>query len=259
MFTNITDICTPDDIIKIDSNTTYDGILTDVRVARAADLKSSAAKGRMEKKMIKFEKIWRKKTKIKKSSSQTKSSKSGKGKKSAKTKKNDKLTKGSGKELKVWMKKQKLFEISLFGKLLAAGVQDFESLKKLNEGDFDKIVREVRVDRFSELKDQKSRNRVDKLLVSFEKQWREATGIKKTSLKKKKKGKKNGKKTKANGATVETETEVVVEEVVVEEAVVEEVKVEDAKEPESKVICISSFILFSICILLYICCVCFCA
>merc|ERR1712087_479144 len=59
-----------------------------------------------------------------------------------------------------------------------------DQLQGLTQSQFDDIVRKVRVDRFSQLKDQKSRNRADKLLVTFEKAWRKSSGIKKTSIKK---------------------------------------------------------------------------
>ncbi len=61
-------------------------------------------------------------------------------------------------------------------------IGDAEALKEIDEDKFDEIVRKVRVDRFSQLKDQKSRNRADELLIKFEKNWRKAS-IKKTSIK----------------------------------------------------------------------------
>merc|ERR1712242_402466 len=66
------EICNEEDIEKIDSNEAFDEIYRQVRVARSKDLKDSAAKMRMEKQMTKFEKLWRSKTGIKKTSIQKK-------------------------------------------------------------------------------------------------------------------------------------------------------------------------------------------
>merc|ERR1711879_400045 len=62
------EICTEEDIEKIDSNEAFDEIYRQVRVARSKELKDNAAKLRMEKQMAKFEKLWRAKTGIKKTS-----------------------------------------------------------------------------------------------------------------------------------------------------------------------------------------------
>eukprot|EP00486_Rosalina_sp_Unknown_P012140 CAMPEP_0201593228 /NCGR_PEP_ID=MMETSP0190_2-20130828/190903_1 /ASSEMBLY_ACC=CAM_ASM_000263 /TAXON_ID=37353 /ORGANISM="Rosalina sp." /LENGTH=278 /DNA_ID=CAMNT_0048052345 /DNA_START=641 /DNA_END=1478 /DNA_ORIENTATION=- len=146
--------------------------------------------------MTKFEKLWRKKTGIKKKSSQTGSKK--KAKKDPTTKANDELD-GKGKELKDWMKKKQVWEKALYDGLMAQNITTPDQLKELNETDFDNIVRKVRVDRFSQLKDQKARNRADKLLITFEKVWRKASGLKKTSIKDK--GGRESKKGGAKGAT----------------------------------------------------------
>ena len=52
----------------------------------------------------------------------------------------------------------------------------------MSEDEFDEIIRTVRVARAEELKDQASRVRLEKLLSKFEKEWRKASGIKKTTI-----------------------------------------------------------------------------
>ncbi len=52
----------------------------------------------------------------------------------------------------------------------------------LEKVEFDEIIRTVRVDRFSNVKDQNARQNIDKMLVKFEKIWRKESGIKKTSV-----------------------------------------------------------------------------
>ena len=185
------DIKKEDDLNKIDTNSKYDEIYRQIRVLRAKELKDNQARIRMEKLMTKFEKLWRKKTGIKKKSSQSEKTKNKKAKKDPKSTANDELD-GKGKELKNWMKKNKVWEKALYDSLMANNISSPQQLSELSEKQFDGIVRKVRVDRFSQLKDQKSRNRADKLLISFEKAWRKASGIKKTSIK-------NGKKAAGGG------------------------------------------------------------
>ena len=133
--------------------------------------------------MTKFEKQWRAKTGIKKSSVK-KSGAKGTKKKTPKDEKNEAMASG-GSQLKNWMRKNDVWEMALYDELMANNISDPEQLKDMTEEKFDEIVRKVRVDRFSQLKDQKARNRADKLLIKFEKEWRKASGVKKTSLKKK--------------------------------------------------------------------------
>lgn len=170
-----------DDIVKIDSNNTFDEIYRQIRVIRAKDLKDQQANLRMEKLMSKFEKIWRDKTGIKKSSIKGSGPKGTK-KKDPTTKKNEEMV-TAGATLKAWMKKNDVWEMALYDELMANNIADPDELAKIDEDKFDEIVRKVRVDRFSQLKDQAARNRADKLLVRFEKEWRKSSGVKKTSIK----------------------------------------------------------------------------
>eukprot|EP01084_Bolivina_argentea_P052349 96168_1 len=171
-------ICSEDDIESIDSNAAFDEIYRQVRVLRAKDLKDNASRIRMEKQMTKFEKLWRAKTGIKKTSLKKKNKKQKK--KDPKTAKNESMA-SSGATLKSWMRKNDVWEIALFDELVSRQIEP-DDLETLKQNEFDEIVRKVRVDRFSQLKDQNARNRADKLLIRFEKKWRKASGIKKTSI-----------------------------------------------------------------------------
>ena len=51
---------------------------------------------------------------------------------------------------------------------MANDIDNPDRLKDVKQDKFDVIVRQVRIDRYSQLKDQKARNRADKLLVKFE-------------------------------------------------------------------------------------------
>merc|ERR1712083_290627 len=82
------DINSEADIENIDSNKAFDEIYRQVRVLRAKELKDNDARIRMEKTMTKFEKLWRTKTGIKKSSIK-KNKKKKEAKKDPKTKKNE--------------------------------------------------------------------------------------------------------------------------------------------------------------------------
>eukprot|EP01084_Bolivina_argentea_P052350 96169_1 len=170
-------IYSENDIILIDSNKYFDEICRQVRVLKSKELKDNTSRIRMEKQMIKFEKLWRIKTGIKKTSIKSNKNK-GKKQRNKNTKKKDKKSS----DLKEWMKKNDVWEMSLYEELKINNISNEKELKRISEHVFDKIVRKVRVDRFSQLKDQKSRNRADKLLVRFEKKWRNVSGVKKTSI-----------------------------------------------------------------------------
>mmetsp|Transcript_24550 Transcript_24550/g.38880 ORF Transcript_24550/g.38880 Transcript_24550/m.38880 type:complete len:241 (+) Transcript_24550:17-739(+) len=208
----------PDDFKRI-SQGQWDQIWRRGRVERFKELKDQDSRNRLDKKMKKLEKIWRQQSGIKLTSIKTneraphkntktkkkqmsapKTKKKGNVKssysasssqKNTKTKKKKKENGGQsaqkkkgGHELKVWMQGNGCFENTLYKELLRKGVNSPASIKNLSEQQFDTIVRKVRVDRFAQLKDQAARNRCDKLLVQFEKQWRRLSGNKKTNLKK---------------------------------------------------------------------------
>eukprot|EP01083_Nonionella_stella_P287709 979415_1 len=174
-------ICTEEDIEIIQSNAAFDEIYRQVRVQKTKDLKDNAARMRMEKQMTKFEKLWRRKTGVEKTS--IKKNKPNKKKRQDPKSAMNEAMGSSGAILKSWMRKNNVWEIALYDELMANDITDPQQLADIDESTFDTLVRKVRVDRFGQLKDQKSRNRADKLLVKFEKKWRKASGIKKTSIK----------------------------------------------------------------------------
>eukprot|EP00487_Bulimina_marginata_P008936 TRINITY_DN3261_c0_g1_i2.p1 TRINITY_DN3261_c0_g1~~TRINITY_DN3261_c0_g1_i2.p1 ORF type:complete len:163 (-),score=9.00 TRINITY_DN3261_c0_g1_i2:284-772(-) len=152
------------------------------RVLQRSKLKDQASKTRSDRLLKKFEKLWRKQTGIK-SSSIKDDNESKKKEKAPKDKKVEELE-TKGKALKAWMKKSGIWQMALYEELVANGVSNEEDCKKITPDQFDEIVRKVRVERFKDLKNQKSRQNADKLLVKFEKHWRKETGHKKTSIKK---------------------------------------------------------------------------
>jgi hypothetical protein len=81
-----------------------------------------------------------------------------------------------GAELKEWMKKESVWEKELYNQLLAVNVNGFDDLKNIDEKTMDDILRRVKVEKVQTLKDQAARNRLDKLLTSFEKKWKAANG-----------------------------------------------------------------------------------
>ena len=177
----------------------FDEIINAVRVARAEELKDQKAKERVEKLLSKFEKEYRKasgnkKTTIKKG---MKAASGGKKDKTVTEEKNDEMSSGSGKELKTYMQKSNFWQKDLFDELLAANITGADELKELKVKEFDEIVRKVRVTRAQELKDAKSKNRLEKVLTAFEKEWQKQSGYKKTTIKKGSKAAAGGKKSAA--------------------------------------------------------------
>merc|ERR1711879_889212 len=174
------DICTEDDMAKIEDNETFDEIYRQVRVARQKELKDNDARIRMEKQMVKFEKMWREKTGVKKTSVQKGKKKGGKKKHPKDVSADDMAANGAA--LKQSMRKNDVWEMALYDELMAQGIREPDALADVEQVKFDEIVRKVRVDRFNQLKDTKARQRADKLLVKFEKEWRKKSGIKSTSI-----------------------------------------------------------------------------
>jgi len=175
-----------EDIPNIQTNMEWGTITREVRVLQRGKLKDQASKSRADKTMMKFEKIWRKKTGIKSTSikDDKKKKTSSKKKDAPKDKKIEELA-GKGKPLKDWMKKNGIWQMALYEELLSNDILTPDDCKNIKGSQFDEIVRKVRVERFKDLKDQTARNNADKLLVKFEKFWRKESGIKKTSIKKK--------------------------------------------------------------------------
>jgi hypothetical protein len=172
-----------DDIQNINEDE-YDEIIRQVRVLRKDELKDNNAQMRLENLLNKFEKYWRsasgiKKTNIKGGKGQNQDEKDD----APQEKQNQKMD--QNKELKKWMHENHVWEKDLFNALIALNIKTENDLKNIDEPTFDDIVRKVRVERFSAIKDQATRTRLDNLLTNFEKEWRKLSGIKKTAKKKK--------------------------------------------------------------------------
>eukprot|EP01084_Bolivina_argentea_P099060 178065_1 len=150
-------------------------------VERAKELKDQKSKIRLQKKMIKLEKFWRKQSGIKKSSA-TKSNKSSSSKnKSSKKMNNDALA--SAGALKKYLQKNQCFDKDLIVILFTDhGIKTEDDLKNLDSNKkYDEVYRKIRVLRAKELKDNAARIRMEKNMIKFEKLWRSKTKIKKKS------------------------------------------------------------------------------
>merc|ERR1712113_466932 len=163
-------------------------------VERAKELKDQPAKVRLEKKMTKLEKYWRKESGIKKSSIKPASKAANDDAKapedqSSKAATNELLEKAV--ELKKFLQKNDCFNIDLLAVLADHGVYKEEDIPNIQTNmEWGTITREFRVLQRGKLKDQSSKTRADKIVMKFEKIWRKKTGIKSTSIKDDAKGKK---------------------------------------------------------------------
>merc|ERR1712154_247908 len=157
-------------------------------VERAKELKDQSAKVRLEKKMKKLEKYWRKESGVKISSIK-KDSKAADDDNKAPP---DQSSAAANKEvlekaaaLKKFLQKNDCFNIDILAVLSDHGVnkeEDFTNIKTNME--WNTVEREFRVLQRGKLKDQASKTRADKLLKKVEKIWRKKTGVKSTSIKK---------------------------------------------------------------------------
>jgi len=168
--------------IKYLNEKDFDDIVREIRVARADELKDQKSKSNLENIISKFEKFWRQESGIKKSNIKNDMDLEDSKKDDApKEKINKKMEDYS--ELKQWMQEKKIWEKDLFDTLINLNIKNEQDLMNIDETMFEDIVRKVRVERFSAIKDQATRTRLDKLLTNFEKEWRNLTGIKKTNIK----------------------------------------------------------------------------
>ena len=102
-------------------------------------------------------------------------------------------------EMRKWMQQNDVFQKYLYNEFIAQEITSMDILKNLSTKRLDIVLRKVRSDRFAEVKNQSSRNKVDKALLSFEKKWRKiAVNIKPSGSKKKGKKKKAKSKKKNN-------------------------------------------------------------
>ena len=88
------------------------------------------------------------------------------------------------------MQKEEIWQVDLFGVLVNKGIIGEDNIAgefKLKCGtrtEFDDVIRQVRVLKVEELKNQKSKERLEKLLTKFEKRWEMMTDNKKTTIQK---------------------------------------------------------------------------
>jgi len=153
-------------------------------VERAKELKDQKAKVRLEKKMTKLEKFWRKQSGIKSTSIKKK----GKKKESAPLENSAQAQKDAliqGADLKKYLQKNQCFSPDLVMVCVGEGICSEADIEKIESNKaFDEIYRQVRVLRTKDLKDNAARIRMEKMMTKFEKLWRGKTGVKKTSIKK---------------------------------------------------------------------------
>ena len=173
------DIKSEADLSKLADNEQFDELYRQIRVSRAKELKDQSARLRMERLMTKFEKVWRQNTGIQPRGSQTDQTTESRAGKSAE--RESAMSGGGGAALREWMKENRVWEKTLYEALSKEEIVSAEEVGSLSQTKFDDIVRVVRVQKFSELKDQKARQRVDKLLVHFEKIWRAMAASKGTA------------------------------------------------------------------------------
>eukprot|EP01084_Bolivina_argentea_P021467 39890_1 len=99
-------------------------------------------------------------------------------------------------DLQSWMKKQNIYDNDLYSILSEQGIEDpTEDFQDYTQSQWDVLWRKGAVERAKELKDQKAKVRLEKKMKKIEKYWRQQSGIKITSIKKRK-GKKKKKKKK---------------------------------------------------------------
>lgn len=86
--------------------------------------------------------------------------------------------------LKQWMRQEDIYDNDLYEILSSYNIRDApKDFRKISQPKWDEIWRKGKVERFKELKDQQSRNRLDKKMKKLEKIWRNETGIKISSIK----------------------------------------------------------------------------
>merc|ERR1712154_162260 len=88
-----------------------------------------------------------------------------------------------GAPLKQWMRNEDIYDNDLYEILGSFNVRDAPTdFKKISQPKWDEIWRRGKVERIKQLKDQKSRNRLDKKMKKLEKVWRKESGINMTSI-----------------------------------------------------------------------------
>jgi hypothetical protein len=193
------EVCSEDDLGKLDSNAKWDEVCRKTRVALNST--DSAELKKLEGVLTKFGKEWRKKTGIKASASAKKKGgkkKDGKGKADARasamseSSDMDKLMADSA-DLKKWLRKEQVFDKELYQELLRREIKNEEMLSAVTDKEINDICLAVKVQVKKDTKDAGTRARLDKTLSAFEKAWKGLSG---GGKKKKPAAKKSAKKDK---------------------------------------------------------------
>lgn len=74
--------------------------------------------------------------------------------------------------LKVWMEQMDLWDETLYGALLAKNVKSHHLLRAFPQNELHHLLRNIRADKITNLKNQNARNSIDEKLVRFEKACR---------------------------------------------------------------------------------------
>lgn len=154
----------------------FDEIKRKVRVETYKSIKIQKKQLRIDKCLDKFEKIWRKKSGILKTSILNFQKKT-KNQVSKEPKNYKEYTK-----LKNYLKENNIFIRDLYDTLINENIltpNDFNKIKTNKK--FDEMMTKIKVKRRNELKDIITQQRLEKKLTIFEKLWRKKTGIKQHS------------------------------------------------------------------------------
>eukprot|EP00486_Rosalina_sp_Unknown_P007080 CAMPEP_0201571806 /NCGR_PEP_ID=MMETSP0190_2-20130828/14742_1 /ASSEMBLY_ACC=CAM_ASM_000263 /TAXON_ID=37353 /ORGANISM="Rosalina sp." /LENGTH=244 /DNA_ID=CAMNT_0047996847 /DNA_START=27 /DNA_END=758 /DNA_ORIENTATION=- len=152
----------------------WDEIWRQSFVERVKQIKEQQAKSRLEKKMKKLEKLWRKKSGIKVSSA--KAGDASQLDSTSASKKDEESAMNEAAELKAWLKSKGIWLKDLFVVLVGKGVNSPDDFFLILDETMDEIKREVRVLRAQELKSNDAKMRLENILKKFEDEYRKLEG-----------------------------------------------------------------------------------
>eukprot|EP01083_Nonionella_stella_P245758 853868_1 len=156
----------------------WNAIWNQAFVERIKSIKEQKAKQRLEKKMKKLEKLWRKASgeKITSITDNTKDSSISQldNTSASKQKTNEALNEAP--ELKKWLKQKGIWLKDLFEVLVQRGINGPDDFFLILDDTLNEIKREVRVLRAKELKSNDAKKRLENILQKFEEEWRKSEG-----------------------------------------------------------------------------------
>ena len=152
----------------------WDEIWRQSFVERVKQIKEQQAKSRLEKKMKKLEKLWRKKSGIKVGGAKT--GDASQLDSTSASKKDEESAMNEAAELKSWLRSKGIWMKDLFVVLVQKGVNGPDDFFLILDETMDEIKREVRVLRAQELKSNDAKMRLENILKKFEDEWRKAEG-----------------------------------------------------------------------------------